>query len=131
LLCPHADLWLSSKSLVIEHEPNPLLDLLGQLLALAVMTTFLQPTSETTKISTGPKSRHTRGMQLKIKRGQLDLPIFRQPDRPTNGYRTSPEKPLKAIPWGRYLKRLGFKARLKQNLSQYVFHVASSTRSTV
>ena len=36
---------------------------------------------------------YKKGMQLKIKRDKLDMPIFREPAK---GYRTSDDKPLKA-----------------------------------
>jgi hypothetical protein len=63
---------------------------------------------------------HKRGMQLKIKRDKLDLPIFREPERSEKGYRTSDDKPLKSRTWGRYVKRLGLKAGLEENLTQKV-----------
>jgi Protein of unknown function (DUF3435) len=56
---------------------------------------------------------HKAGMQLKIRKDKLDLPIFRQPERSVNGYRTSAKTPLKASTWSRYLKRLGQVAGFK------------------
>jgi hypothetical protein len=63
--------------------------------------------------------KHKRSMTLKIKRDKLDVPIFRQPERSENGYRISPDKPLKPGTWNRYLNRVGEKARFKQNFSHY------------
>lgn len=38
---------------------------------------------------------HRRGMEIKIKRDKLDIPVFTEPDGIT---------PLKARTWGRYIK---------------------------
>lgn len=39
---------------------------------------------------------HRRGLQLKIKREKLDLPIFREPEHSDKGYPTSDVDPLEA-----------------------------------
>jgi hypothetical protein len=63
---------------------------------------------------------YKRGMQLKIKRDKLDMPIFREPERSAKGYRTSDDTPLKSSTWSRNVKRLGVKAGLEENLTQKV-----------
>ncbi|KAF7139728.1 hypothetical protein CNMCM5793_007618 [Aspergillus hiratsukae] len=63
---------------------------------------------------------HRRGMQLKIKRKWLDVPIFREPERTDEGYRTSRSIPLKAATSGRYLKRTGEQSGQEKNLTQKV-----------
>ncbi|EEH48737.2 uncharacterized protein PADG_04816 [Paracoccidioides brasiliensis Pb18] len=42
-----------------------------------------------------PISSYLGGMSLKIKAEMLDVPVFRQPERTGDGYRTSEETPLK------------------------------------
>jgi hypothetical protein len=59
---------------------------------------------------------YKRGMQLKIKRDKLNMPIFREPERSANGYQISDNKSLKARTWSRNVKRLGVKAGLEENL---------------
>ena len=63
---------------------------------------------------------YKRGMQLKIKKDKLDMPIFREPERSAKGYRISDYKSLKARTWNRNVKRLGVKAGLEENLTQKV-----------
>jgi hypothetical protein len=63
---------------------------------------------------------YKKGMQLKIKRDKLDMPIFREPERSAKEYRISDNKPLKLRTWSRNVKRLGVKAGLKENLTQKV-----------
>jgi hypothetical protein len=108
-----------SKRFVIEHEYNPLFDLLGQLLAMAIHdNVFVADVSDIEKIYRAKIPDHKRGMQLKIRRDKLDLPIFREPERSANGYRTSEDKPLKASTYSRNIKRLGVIGGLEENLTQ-------------
>ncbi|KAL2359145.1 hypothetical protein RJZ56_008022 [Blastomyces dermatitidis] len=51
----------------------------------------------------------------------LDVPVFCQPERTGNGYRTSERTPLKASTWSGYLRHLGPVAGLKYRLTQYVW----------
>jgi hypothetical protein len=63
---------------------------------------------------------HKKGMQLKIKKNILNLPIFRKPKRSAKGYRTLNNKSFKVRTWSRYIKRLKIKIRLKENLTQKI-----------
>jgi hypothetical protein len=108
-----------SKRYIIEHEYNPLFDLLGQLLAMAIHdNVFVADVSDIEKIYRAKIPDHKRGMQLKIRRDKLDLPIFREPERSANEYRTSEDKPLKGSTYGRNIKRLGVIGGLEENLTQ-------------
>ncbi|OJD15952.1 hypothetical protein ACJ73_08926 [Blastomyces percursus] len=60
-------------------------------------------------------------MSLKIKARMLDVPVFRQPERTGNGYRTSEKTPLKGSTWSGYLRHLRLVAGLKYSLTQYVW----------
>jgi Protein of unknown function (DUF3435) len=59
-------------------------------------------------------------MQLKIKKGKLDIPIFREPERSAKEYRTLDDKSFKLRTWNRYVKRIGIKTGLEKNLTQKV-----------
>ena len=63
---------------------------------------------------------YKKGMQLKIKRNKLDMPIFREPERSAKGYRISDYKSFKIRTWNRNVKRLKIKASLEENLTQKV-----------
>ena len=60
-----------------------------------------------------------RSLQLKMKRKVLDIPVFREPGRTADGYRTSPTQPLRSGTWLRYLRRLGRNSGLEQSFTQY------------
>lgn len=110
-----------SKRFVIEHEYNPLFDLLEQLLAMAMHDRiFVADIDDIERIYHAEIPYHKRGMQLKIKRERLDVLIFRQPERSEKGHRTSDKRPLKSRMWSRNVKRLELKAGLKENLTQKV-----------
>ena len=66
------------------------------------------------KIPSGKKC-----LQLKMKRNVLDTPIFREPGRAADGFRTSPTNPLRSGTWLRYLRRLGRNSGLEQSFTQY------------
>ncbi|KAL2859811.1 uncharacterized protein BJX67DRAFT_386620 [Aspergillus lucknowensis] len=107
------------KRFVIEHEDNLLFDLLSQLLALGIDDDiFVATIRDVADIYTVPLPRHRRGIRLKIKRDKLDLPIFREPERTDEGYRTSILVALKARTWARYIKRIGKKTGQEENLTQ-------------
>jgi hypothetical protein len=107
---------------VIEHEYNPLFDLLGQLLAMAMHDgIFLMKPNDVEEFYMMEIPRHRSGMQLRIERDKLDILIFREAGRSAKGHRTSDNKPLKSRTWSRQIKRLGMKAGLEQNLTQKVF----------
>jgi hypothetical protein len=104
---------------VIEHEDNLIFDLLSQLLALALHDGIFAANIQDVKdIYTKRIPSHRRGLQLKIKSEWLDVPIFREPERTEEGYRTSSKIPLKAATSGRYLKRTGEQAGQERNLTQ-------------
>ena len=58
-------------------------------------------------------------LQLKTKRKVLDTPVFREPGRAVDGYRTSTTEPLRSGTWLRYLRRLGRNSGLEQSFTQY------------
>ncbi|KAL4891317.1 hypothetical protein BDV59DRAFT_66820 [Aspergillus ambiguus] len=110
------------KRFVIEHEDNPIFDLLSQLLSLAIHDDiFVATIKDESHIYTAPIPSHRKGIQLKIKREKLDIPIFREPEDTPEGYRTSDEQPLKSRTWSRYIKRIGVLNGQKHNLTQKVF----------
>ncbi len=57
-------------------------------------------------------------LTLKWKGEVLDLPVLREPMRGSEGFGTSPTKPLRANTFARNLKRTGRKAGLQGNLGQ-------------
>lgn len=94
-------------------------DLLSQLLALALHDGIFAPDIQDVEdIYTKKIPPHRRGMQLKIKREWLDVPIFREPERTDEGYRTSSKIPMKAATEARYLKRNGEQSGQERNLTQ-------------
>ncbi|OJD24573.1 hypothetical protein ACJ73_04067 [Blastomyces percursus] len=110
------------KTFVISDNPEPLLDLLGHLLSMAIHDEIFAPEFKKLEdIYWYPIPSHRGGMDLKIKANMLDVPIFRQPERTGNGYRTSERTPLKASTWSGYLRHLGPVAGLKYRLTQYVW----------
>ncbi|KAG5296486.1 hypothetical protein I7I50_09670 [Histoplasma capsulatum G186AR] len=110
------------KTFVISHNPEPLLDLLGHFLSMAINDEIFAPEFEKLEdIYWYPIPLHLGGMNLKIKAEMLDVPVFRQPERTGSGYRTSERTPLKGSTWSGYLKHLGLMAGLKYGLTQYVW----------
>ncbi|EAW15091.1 uncharacterized protein ACLA_057470 [Aspergillus clavatus NRRL 1] len=94
-------------------------DLLSQLLALGIDDDiFVATIRDVADIYTVPLPRHRRGILLKIKRDMLDLPIFREPERTDEGYRTSVLLALRARAWARYIKKIGRKTGQEENLTQ-------------
>lgn len=75
---------------MIEHEDNPIFDLLSQLLSLAIDDNiFVATIEDVADIYTVPIPSHRRGIQMKVKKEMLDIPIFREPKRTSEGYGTS------------------------------------------
>ncbi|OJD10414.1 hypothetical protein ACJ73_09803, partial [Blastomyces percursus] len=110
------------KSFVISHNPEPLLDLLGHLLSMAIDDEIFAPEFEKLEdIYWYPIPSYLSGMNLKIKATMLDVPVFRQPENTGNGYRTSEKTPLKGSTWSGYLRHLRLVAGLKYSLTQYVW----------
>ncbi|OJD10155.1 hypothetical protein AJ78_08716 [Emergomyces pasteurianus Ep9510] len=60
-------------------------------------------------------------MSLKIKARMLDVPVFHQPERTGNEYRTLEKTLLKGSTWSGYLKHLHLMTGLKYSLTQYVW----------
>ncbi|ODH47991.1 hypothetical protein GX48_05923 [Paracoccidioides brasiliensis] len=84
------------KTFVISHNPEPLLDYLGHFLSMAIDDEIFAPEFEKLEdIYWYPIPSYLGGMSLKIKAEMLDVPVFRQPERTGDGYRTSEETPLK------------------------------------
>lgn len=97
-------------------------DLLGQLLAMAIKDgIFAADFKSLDDIYWHKIPEHRVGMQLKIKRKKLDIPVFREPEKTSTGWRTSNSIPLKASTWSRILIHLGILAALAYSLTQYVF----------
>ncbi|KAE8139909.1 hypothetical protein BDV38DRAFT_269677 [Aspergillus pseudotamarii] len=109
------------KRFVIEHEDNLIFDLLSQLLALALHDDIFAATiKDVSHIYTAPIPDHRKGIQLKIKRETLDIPVFREPEHTPEGYRTSDLRPLKSRTWSRIIKRIGVRSGQRHNLTQKV-----------
>ncbi|OJD26669.1 hypothetical protein ACJ73_01952 [Blastomyces percursus] len=108
------------KRFIITQHPEPMFDLLGQLLAMAIKDgIFAADFKSLDDIYWHKIPEHRVGMQLKIKRKKLDIPLFREPEKTSTGWRTS--IPLKASTWSRILIYLGILAALAYSLTQYVF----------
>jgi hypothetical protein len=106
---------------VVVHEDNLIFDLLSQLLSLAWDDgIFAANFKDIEDIYTFPIPSHRRGMHLKIKRECLDIPIFREPEWTSEGYRTSASIPLKAATWSRYVKRTGEQSGEEKTLTHKV-----------
>ncbi|KAH8691874.1 hypothetical protein BGW36DRAFT_400040 [Talaromyces proteolyticus] len=107
------------KRFVIQHEDNLLFDLLSQLFALGLDDDiFKADIRDEADIYTVPIPSHRKALQLKIKREKLDIPVFREPERTEDGYRTSEKTPLKRSTFARYLKRIGLITGEKTGLTQ-------------
>ncbi|EDN09494.1 predicted protein [Histoplasma mississippiense (nom. inval.)] len=116
------DVTDDEKTFVISHNPEPLLDLLGHLLSMAIDDEIFAPKFEKLEdIYWYPIPSYLDGMSLKIKAEMLDVPVFRQPERTGDGYRTSEKTPLKGSTWSGYLRHLRLVAGLKYSLTQYVW----------
>ncbi|QSS63012.1 hypothetical protein I7I51_00068 [Histoplasma capsulatum] len=110
------------KRFTIGHHPEPLFDLLGQLLSMALYDRiFVAEFRNLDDIYWHEISADKGGMELKVKREKLDIPIFRQPERTDTGYRTSDTMPLKASTWARILREIGKLMGLLISLTQYYF----------
>ena len=106
---------------MIEHKENLIFDLLSQLLSLAWHDGIFAPEiRDIEDIYTHPILSYRRGMHLKVKRKWLDKPIFREPERISEGYRISDSISLKTQTWNRNLKRTGKKSGEEDNLTQKV-----------
>ncbi len=56
---------------------------------------------------------------IKDEAQSLDIPVFREPGRVMDGYRTSPTKPLHSSTRLRYLRQLGRNSGLENSFTQY------------
>jgi hypothetical protein len=110
-----------SKRFVIEHETNPLFDLLAQLLAMAMHDDiFLMKANNVEQFYIMEIPPHQSRIELKIVQDKLDLPIFQEPERSDKGYWTSQIEPMKSRTWGHNIQHLGMKEGVEQNLTQKV-----------
>ncbi|OJD20620.1 hypothetical protein ACJ73_08044 [Blastomyces percursus] len=110
------------KRFTIGHHPEPLFDLLGQLLSMALSDhIFAANFRNLDDIYWHNIPAHKDGMELKVKREKLDIPIFREPERTDTGYRTFDIMPLKATTWARILRWIGKLIGLPVSLTQYYF----------
>jgi hypothetical protein len=85
----HADSQGFRKSSVIQHDSNPLFDILGFLLALAIhddiFATGLRDIEQVCRIEI---PAHMNDVKLEVKGTKLDLLVFRRPARSVNEYPT-------------------------------------------
>ncbi|KAK2797607.1 hypothetical protein FQN50_009120 [Emmonsiellopsis sp. PD_5] len=110
------------KRFTISHHPEPLFDLLGQLLSMALHDhIFAADFRSLDDIYWHEIPAYRAGMELKVKREKLEIPIFREPERTDTGYRTSDKIPLKASTWARILREIGKLMGLLVSLTQYYF----------
>ncbi|EFR03112.1 hypothetical protein MGYG_06107 [Nannizzia gypsea CBS 118893] len=78
---------VARKIFTIVHNPEPLYNLLGQLLLMAFKDEVFEVAFRKLKdIYWHEIPTHKPGIQLKIKREKLNLPTFRNPERTENGY---------------------------------------------
>ncbi|EER36672.1 conserved hypothetical protein [Histoplasma capsulatum H143] len=69
------------KRFTISHHPEPLFDLLGQLLSMALYDRiFAADFKSLDDIYWHEISSYKDGMELKVKRDKLDIPVFREPE---------------------------------------------------
>jgi hypothetical protein len=93
---------------MIEYKDNLVFNFLSQLLALALYDgIFVAKIQDVEDIYTKKILPHWRGIQLKIKRKWLDVPIFCKLEQTEEGYWILEEIPLKAATEGWYLKCTG------------------------
>lgn len=114
-------LIFNRKTFIIEREDNPLLCLLDHLLHMALYDDVFAAESlrDVSNIFRAKIPSGKKCLQLKMKRNALDIPVFREPGRAGDGYRTSPTKPLRSSTWLRYLRRLGRNSGLENSFTQY------------
>lgn len=115
------DLFLSRKTFIVEREDNPLLCLLDHLLSLALYDDVFAAESlwNVSNIFRAKIPLAKKCLQLKMKRSALDIPVFREPGRAVNGFRTSSTKALRSSTWLRYLTQLGRNSGLEKSFTQY------------
>jgi len=116
------NLLSTRKTFVVEREENPLLCLVDHLLFMALHDDVFvaESTRDVSYIFRVKPPSVKKSLTLKIKADALDQPVFREPERVADEYRTSKTKPLRSSTWLRYLKRLGLKSGLKHSFTQYV-----------
>ncbi|KAL8997376.1 MAG: hypothetical protein Q9188_006340 [Gyalolechia gomerana] len=109
------------KTFIVEREENPILCLLDHLLSMALYDEVFVAESlrNVSNIFQATIPSGKKCLQLKTKREVLDTPVFREPGRAEDGYRTSPTEPLRSGTWLRYLRRLGRNSGLEQSFTQY------------
>lgn len=109
------------KTFITVHTPEPIFDLLGQFVAMALEDeVFTAKFKCLEDIYWQPIPSHQCGMAVKIKADKLDIPVFREPEQTTNSLHASMTKPLKGSTWNHNLKHIGIISGLKCLFSQYV-----------
>ncbi|KAL8855462.1 MAG: hypothetical protein Q9178_007895 [Gyalolechia marmorata] len=111
----------TGKTFIVEREENPILCLLDHLLSMALYDDVFAAESlrNVSNIFRAKVPSGKKCLQLKTKRRVPDTPVFREPERAEDGYRTSPTEPLRSGTWLRYLRRLGRNSGLEQSFTQY------------
>ncbi|OAX78661.1 hypothetical protein ACJ72_07028 [Emergomyces africanus] len=119
---PNLYLTTSSKTFFIGHHPDPIFDVLGQLLALAkVDGVFAAEIKNLKDIYYYPIPDDLRGEPLKFRAESLDQPVIRKPVRGPDGFRTSDTEPMGYQTIYDYLVALGVAMCLKCRLTWYVW----------
>ncbi len=116
------DLFSIRKTFVIEREENPLLCLVDHLLFMALCDNVFtaKSTRNIKNIFKAKIPSRKKCLILKMRGRALDIPVFCEPGRAADEYRTSSTKPLCSSTWLRYLRRLGLKSGLEHSFTQYV-----------
>ncbi|KAI1935734.1 hypothetical protein LOZ57_006872 [Ophidiomyces ophidiicola] len=113
------------KTFTIGHHPDPVFDLLGQLLALAVADgVFAASIQDVKVIYDYPIPSYLLGEPLKYKPKNLDQPVIRQPLDGSSGRRTSETVPMTYQTFYNYITDLGKAMCLKHRLTWYLMEQA-------
>ncbi|OAT07656.1 hypothetical protein BDBG_03695 [Blastomyces gilchristii SLH14081] len=110
------------KTIFLSHHPDPMFDILGQLLSLAKHDNIFEANIQNLKdIYYYSIPENQPGEPLKIKAKSLDQPVFRRPERGPNGPRTSDTEPMDYQTFYDYLTKLGKARGLKHSLLMYAW----------
>ncbi|KAI1943088.1 hypothetical protein LOZ66_000783 [Ophidiomyces ophidiicola] len=110
------------KTFTIGHHPDPIFDILGQLLALAIADgVFAANIQDVQAIYHYPIPPYLSGEPLKYKAKSLDQPVIRQSVNGFNGRRTSETIPMTYQRFYHYITDLGKEMCLKDRLTWYVW----------
>ncbi|KAI1908739.1 hypothetical protein LOZ65_006603 [Ophidiomyces ophidiicola] len=110
------------KTFTIGHHPDPVFDILGQLLALAIADgVFAANIQDVQAIYHYPIPPYLSGEPLKYRAKSLDQPVIRQSVNGSNGRRTSETAPMTYQRFYHYITDLGKEMCLKDRLTWYVW----------